>query len=312
MRALRIHAWGASPVIDDIPEPVRGDGEVLVQVDAAGMAHLDLTVASGEFGMRPALPYTGGVEGSGTVLEADDLAPGTQVMLRGGGLGVVRDGTWQERVSVPRKAVSLLDTPLPANLAATFLGPTTTAAVTLHDVAKLTAGEKVLVTGAAGAVGSLVCQLARQAGAEVTGLVGRPERLADLPGGVTGALLGEPPAGWAAERPFDLLVDTVGGDRLIERTRWVRAGGRAVVVGYTAGAEATVDLPNWLLADVALLPVNMMRHGRRGQELSPALSAQLAAGTLTLAIEQVPVEAAADALARLAKGQTRGRLVVTF
>ncbi|BBH67887.1 zinc-binding alcohol dehydrogenase [Actinoplanes sp. OR16] len=312
MRALRIHAWGTRPVVDEVPEPIRGEGEVLVQVDAAALTHLDLTVASGEFGMRPPLPYTGGVEGSGTVLEADDLAPGTQVMLRGGGLGLVRGGTWQERVSVPRKAVALLDTPLPAGLAATFLGPTTTAAVTLYDVAELQAGEKVLVTGAAGAVGSLVCQLALHAGAEVTGLVGRPERLADLPAGVTGAVLGDPPAGWAADRPFDLLVDTVGGDRLIERTGWVRAGGRAVVVGYTAGATATVDLPNWLLADVALLPVNMMRKAQRGQELKPALSAQLAAGTLTLAIEQVPVEAAADALDRLAKGQNRGRLVVAF
>lgn len=312
MRALRVHAWGEPPVVDEIPEPVRGDGEVLVRVDAAGLAHLDLTVASGEFGIRPSLPYIGGVEGSGTVLEADDLEPGTQVLLRGGGIGLTRDGTWQERISVPRKAVTLLDNPLPAELTATFLGPTTTAAVSLYDVAKLQAGEKVAVTGAAGAVGSLVCQLARQAGAEVTGLVSREARLADLPGGVAGVVLAEAPAAWAEQRPFDLLVDTTGGDGLIGRTRWVRAGGRAVVVGYTAGKEATLDLPNWLLADVALLPVNMMRHGKRGQELSPGLSAQLASGALTLAVERVPVEAAAEAFGRLAGGQVRGRLVLTF
>ncbi len=56
----------------------------------------------------------------------------------------------------------------------------------------------------------------------------------------------------------------------------------------------------------------MMRNGKRGQELSPGLSAQLAAGTLTLAVEQVPIEAAAEAFGRLAKGEVRGRLVLTF
>ncbi|GAA0526310.1 NADPH:quinone oxidoreductase family protein [Paractinoplanes ferrugineus] len=312
MRAVRIHAWGEPPVLDEIDEPVRGDGEVLVEVQAAALAHLDLTVASGEFGMRPPLPYTGGVEGSGVVLAADDLAPGTQVMLRGGGLGLIRGGTWQERVSVPRKAVTVLDPPLPADVAATFFVPTTTAAVVLGDVARLQPGERLAVAGASGAVGAAVCQLARLAGAEVTGLVGSPERLAGLPAGVPGVVLGEAPAEWATQRPFDVVVDTLGGEDLIGRTRWVRAGGRAVVIGYVAGTRSTLDLPNWLLADVALLPVNMIRHERRARELAAGLIGRLASGELSVAVEPVPAEAAADALDRLDRGQVRGRPVLKF
>lgn len=309
MRALRFHGWGTPPVLDDIDEPVRGDGQVLVQIEAAALAHLDLTVASGNFGMKPTLPYTGGVEGSGVVLESDDLPPGTQVMLRGAGLGLLRGGTWQERVSVSRKAVTVLDPWLPAEVAATFFVPTTTAAVVLRDIARLEPGEKVAVVGAAGAVGASVVQQALLAGATVTGLVGREEQLADVPGGV---LLGDVPAGWAEERPFDLLVDTLGGTDLSARTGWVRSGGRAVVIGYVAGTQTTLDLPNWLLADVALLPVNMIRHERRARELGPEMIRRLAAGELSVTTETVPAEDGADALERMATGRVRGRAVLRF
>ncbi|MBL7255567.1 quinone oxidoreductase family protein [Paractinoplanes lichenicola] len=307
MRALRFHDWGKDPVIEQIEEPVRGEGEVLVQVQAAALAHLDLTVASGNFGLKPQLPYTGGVEGSGVVLEADDLEPGTQVMLRGAGLGLLRGGTWQERVSVPRKAVTVLDPGLPAEVAATFFVPTTTAAVVLHDVAKVQAGEKVAVVGAAGAVGASVAQQALLAGAEVTGLVGRQDQLDLVPAGVTGAVLDD----FRGEE-FDLLVDTLGGEGLIGRTGWVRKGGRAVVVGYVAGTQITIDLPSWLLADVALLPVNMIRHERRARELAPSLIERLASGELGVAVESVPLEDAVDAIARMRSGHVRGRAVLSF
>ncbi|GAB2587233.1 NADPH:quinone oxidoreductase [Paractinoplanes abujensis] len=307
MRALRFHDWGQDPVVDEIEEPVRGAGEVLVQVRAAALAHLDLTVASGTFGLKPPLPYTGGVEGSGVVVEADDLEPGTQVMLRGAGLGLLRGGTWQERVSVPRKAVTVVDAGVPAEVAATFFVPTTTAAVVLHDVAKLQPGEKVAVVGAAGAVGASVAQQARLAGAEVTGLVAREDQLALVPDGVTGVVLGA-----FDDRPFDLLIDTLGGDGLVGRSRWVRQGGRAVVIGYVAGTEVTIDLPSWLLDDVALLPVNMIRHERRARELAPALIERLAAGELSVAVESVPLADAVDAIARMRSGHVRGRAVLSF
>jgi NADPH2:quinone reductase len=264
MRAVRIHEWGDAPRVEEVPEPVRDDGQVLVEVQAAALSHLDLTVASGSFDLRPPLPYTGGVEGSGVVLAADDLEPGTQVMLRGGGLGLLRDGTWQERVVVPRKAVTPLEQSLPAAVAATFFVPTTTAAVVLGDVARLGAGEYVAVVGAAGAVGASVAQQAALAGAEVVGMVGRPDQLQDVPPGVRPVLLDDDQIStWAADRPFSLLVDTLGGQGLPQRTTWVRPGGRAVVVGYVAGTTAELDLPNWLLNDVALLPVNMIRQERR-------------------------------------------------
>lgn len=64
MQAVRVHDWGIAPVVEDVPMPQPTDGETLVRVEAAAVGHLDRTVAGGEFRMKPALPYVGGVEGA--------------------------------------------------------------------------------------------------------------------------------------------------------------------------------------------------------------------------------------------------------
>src|SRR5438128_10492567 len=164
MRAIRVHNWAAPPLVETIDDAVRAQGETLVRVTAAALAHLDLTVASGTFELKPPLPYVGGVEGCAEVLESDEFEPGTQVLLRGGGLGLLRDGTWRELASVPTRAMTRLATPLPAPVAATFFVPSTTAYVALNDVGRFQPGERVAVVGATGAVGSMILQQARVAG----------------------------------------------------------------------------------------------------------------------------------------------------
>jgi NADPH:quinone reductase-like Zn-dependent oxidoreductase len=312
MRAARFHAWGAAPVLDEVPPPTRADGEVLVAVEAAAVAHLDLTIAGGDFGMKPQLPYIGGVEGAGIVVEGGDLEPGTQVMLRGGGLGMLCDGTWTEQVSVPTKAVTPLAERLPADVAATFFVPATTAYVALHDVAAIEPGEEVVVVGAAGAVGAMVAQQALAAGAAVIGVVGRSDQLDQVPSGV------EPVDGssdvavtqLAKARSATLLVDTLGGAGLVGRSRWVRKGGRAVVIGYVAGTSVTIDLRSWLLDDVALLPVNMIRKERRAREVSGELVRRLAAGELEVAVQPYGLADVAAATEDLRAGRVVGRAVV--
>lgn len=315
MQAARIHAWGAEPTVEEIPEPCRAPGEVLVEVRAAAVAHLDLTIAGGDFAMKPDLPYVGGVEGAGVVLESDPdsgIAAGSQVMLRGGGLGMLRGGTWAERVSVAAKAVTLLADPLPFEVAATFFVPATTAYVALHDVGRLVAGETVIVVGAAGAVGAMVAQQAHLAGATVVGVVGRREQLDHVPPGIEAVDGSEPDEieRLTRDRPAALLVDTLGGPELVARTRWVQQGGRAVAIGYVAGTGATIDLPSWLLDDVALLPVNMIRRERRARELGPKLVRRLAAGELSLATQDYPLADAAEAVKDLRSARVNGRAVL--
>jgi NADPH:quinone reductase len=313
VRAARIHEWGSPPRLDEIAMPARRPGEVLVEVQAAALGHLDLSVASGTFEMHPLLPYVGGVEASGTVLAADDIDQGTQVLVRGGGVGLVRDGTWAEIVSVPPKAVTVLPTALPPSVAATFFQPTSTAFVALHDVARLGRDEKVVVVGAAGAVGSQVVQQALAAGADVVGVVGRAEQQDRVPEGATCALLDDELCQrLRQDRAASLLVDTLGGTGLGERASWVRPGGRAVVIGYVAGTAAMIDLPSWLLSDVPLLPVNMIRNERRARQVMPDLIRKLAAGELHVDVQTFAVEEIAEGLARLRAGSVAGRAVVCF
>lgn len=322
MRAVRVHDWKVAPTVDEVPMPQPGEGESLVRVEAAAVGHLDRTVAGGDFGMKPTLPYVGGVEGCGVIVSSDEYAEGTRVMLRGGGLGLQRNGTWAEFVTVSTRSVSPLPEGLPAELGATYFVPLTTAASALGDIGRLgswgapdvetAADEVVLVAGAVGAVGSMVCQLALRQGARVLGLVLDAEQAKRLPEGVEPVLSGDSEAQsqFVKERPLSLLVDTLGGDGLNARMSWVRAGGRAVSIGYVAGETAPIDLPNWLLLDVALLPVNMIRRNARARELAEELAPLLVSGELVLDVEAFEFGAAGEALDALGAGRLRGRAVL--
>ncbi|TDO48044.1 NADPH2:quinone reductase [Kribbella sp. VKM Ac-2527] len=315
MRAIRFHEWGADPVVEEVPAPLVKEGETLVRVEAAAVSHLDLTVASGTFDFKPQLPYVGGVEGCGIVVSSDVHEPGTRVVLRGGGLGLLRDGTWAGFVAT-RKAASPLPAELSPEVGATYFVPTTTAYVALHDIGRLGAwpgveDEVVVVAGAAGAVGSVVAQLAVRAGCVVVGVVD-PTQVDLLPAGVEPVLIGddERAAELLKERPATLLVDTLGGQAVAQRARWVRPGGRAVVVGYVAGKELGLDVPSWLLDDVALLPVNMIRREAAAREYAPLLAELLAKGELTLEVQSFAMDDAPKALHLLATGGLRGRAVI--
>ena len=322
MQAVRVHDWAVPPAVDEVPIPQPAAGESVVRVEAAAVGHLDRTVAGGNFGMKPKLPYIGGVEGCGRIISSDQIREGTRVMCRGGGLGLLRDGTWAEYVAVPTQNLVVVPEGMPPSVGATYFVPVTTAAAALRSIGRLgawgapdvdkSADEIVLVAGAAGAVGSMVAQLALRDGARVLGLVLDQEQAERLPAGVEALLADDTDRldQLAKERPASLLVDTLGGEELYDRLGWVRAGGRAVSIGYVAGEAATLDLPNWLLLDVALLPVNMIRRNREARAFAEELAPLLVTGELVVDVEEFPFHEASRALELLGKGKLRGRAVL--
>ncbi|MFI5624822.1 zinc-binding alcohol dehydrogenase family protein [Nocardioides sp. NPDC051685] len=322
MRAARIHRWGEAPVLDVVERPQRAEGESLVKVEAAAVSHLDLTVAGGDFDLKPSLPYVGGTGGCGVVVESDTHPAGQRVMLRGGGLGLKRDGTWAEYVVAADRHLNALPEGLPPGVGATFFTPLTTAASALRHTARLgewnldgidsASDELVVVGGAAGGVGSMVVQLAMREGANVIGVVADDDQAASLPAGVEAVVATDDAraAELTRDRPASLLVDTLGGAGLGARSGWVRSGGRAVSIGYVAGTDLTLDLPNWLLQDVALLPVNMIRRDRQARALAAELAPRLVDGELKVDVEQFGFADAGRALELLASGRLRGRAVL--
>lgn len=319
MQAFRIDAWGGPARLGRVPVPVPGPGEALVKIEAAAVTHLDLTVASGEFVMKPALPYVGGVTGAGVVVASGRFAPGAKVTVRGSGVGTLRDGTWAEYAVVPDEALSPTAGGLAPELASTSFDPLTTAHVALHEIGRLgtwpvpgvhaPADEVVVVAGAAGAVGSVAVQLALRAGARVIALVSRPERAADVPAGAEVVTLAEHDrlAELKASRPATLLVDTWGGADLTVRGGWVRPGGRTLVIGYVRGASVTLDIANWMFDDVALLPVNMIQRHESAHRVVGELTALLARGELTLRVAAFPMVADSPVFDLLARGRIDGR-----
>jgi len=290
VKAVRIHGFDAVPVLEEIAEPTARPGRTIVRMEAATVGHIDRTVWRGSFLRHPPLPYTPGVEAAGVVVASGRYQAGQRVWLRGSGLGTLFDGTWCEQIDAPDEALGPLPDDVPMTLGAAFFSPTTSAWVALHEVAKLKAGEQVLVTGASGAVGSLVMQLARDAGCAAVAVA------ADA----------EPPAVASA----DLLIDTVGGSVLARTLPAVRPGGRAVLVGYTAGPVLSLDIAHFLQRDVALLPLNMFRREAQGRAAAPELLARLADGRLSLEVRPFALADAAAALDWIAQRGHRGRAVL--
>lgn len=312
MKAVRVHEWGAAPVLDTVPEPHGGDGFSIVRIEAASVGHLDRTIWRGEFLDPPALPYVPGVEGSGVVERSRSLAVGTRVWFRGGGLGTRVDGTWRERCPVPDAIVGVLPEAVPFDAGASFFSPCTSAWVALHDVGRVRAGERVLVTGATGAVGSIACQLARQARAEVIAVVGKAERRVHLDEGVQPVVVDRDDPRTPDRLRADLLIDTVGGATLAALLPAVVAGGRAVLVGYLAGSRLALDLTQFIQRDVALLPLNMLHRESAGRAAAPRLLERIADGSLRIARRVFACDEAAAALDWIGSPDHRGRAVLRW
>jgi NADPH2:quinone reductase len=290
VKAVRIHGFNANPVLEEVADPVARPGRTIVRMEAATVGHIDRTVWRGSFLRHPPLPYTPGVEAAGVVISSERYQAGQRVWLRGSGLGTLFDGTWCEQIEAPDEALGLLPDAVPMPLGAAFFSPTTSAWVALHEVAKLQAGERVLVTGASGAVGSLVMQLARDVGCVAVAVAPDAE---------------SPPVASA-----DLLIDTVGGNVLARTLPAVRPGGRAVLIGYTAGPTLSLDIAHFLQRDVALLPLNMFRREAEGRAAAPELLARLADGRLHLEVRPFALADAAAALDWIAQRGHRGRAVL--
>ncbi|MEU9150323.1 zinc-binding alcohol dehydrogenase family protein [Streptomyces sp. NPDC048417] len=308
-RALVLESFGSLPRLVERPVPGPRPGHTLVRMRAAQVAHLDLNVVDGRFGILPDLPAVPGTTGCGVVLASDTHPEGSLVRLGGKGLGLRRDGCWAEHALVPDAAVTAVAGGTDPALACSWFSPAGTAWAAVHTVAAVRPGERVLVTGAAGAVGALTVQVAARAGAEVVGVVGRPAKLGHVPAPAKPVLAAELSAESVGGQ-VDVLIDTVGGPVLRDALPLVRPRGRAALVGYTAGREFTVDLADFLLADVSVLPVNLMSRGKEVAADAEGLLADLRSGALTLEIERHGLDGLAEAVDRLRTGEAVGKVVL--
>jgi NADPH:quinone reductase-like Zn-dependent oxidoreductase len=180
VKIVRVHSPGGYDrlSLETAPDPAPGPGEVAVDVEASGVNFADCIVRLGLYASAKVYvgwPITPGFEVAGTVSAVGDgvadLAPGAPVMA------VTRFGGYATRVVVPRRQVFRRPAGFSAAEAAGFPAVHLTAWFALHECTRPRAGDRVLVHSAAGGVGLAICRLARNAGLEVTGVVGGPQKV---------------------------------------------------------------------------------------------------------------------------------------
>jgi putative PIG3 family NAD(P)H quinone oxidoreductase len=221
------------------PDPEPGSGEVLVRVRAAGLNGADILQRKGGYPAPPGSPPDiPGLELAGEVVArgpgATRFEEGARVMGIVGGGGQAELATVHERQLMP--VPDELDWPEAGGVPEVF----TTAHDAVFTQAGLRAGERLLVHGAAGGVGTAAVQLGRAAGAHVTATVRNPdlrERVAGL-----GADVVLDPEAFGDHGPYDVVLELVGAPNIPANLKALDTGGRIAVIGVGAGFKAEVNL----------------------------------------------------------------------
>jgi NADPH2:quinone reductase len=237
VRALTIR--DKALVVEERPDPEPGHGELLVRVRAAGVNGADILQRGGGYPAPPGSPADiPGLELAGEVAaigpEVRRFAEGDRVMAVVGGGGQAELALVHERAAMP--VPEALDWPQAGGFPEVF--------VTAHDAiftqAQLRPGERLLVHGAAGGVGTAAVQIGRAAGARVTATVRREELRPQVEQLGAQAI---PPEGFAEHGPYDVILELVGAGNLAENLQSLATGGRIAVIGVGgSGPKAEINL----------------------------------------------------------------------
>ncbi len=224
---------------DERPEPTAGPGEVVVAVRAAGVNGADLLQRRGFYPAPPGWPADiPGMEFSGTVLTigpgTDRFAVGDRVMAICGG------GGQAEQVVVPESALMPVPDGIELVPAGGFPEVFSTAQDALITQARLGPGDRVLISGAAGGVGTAAVQLAHAVGSHVVATVRNPDLHEEVH--ALGADDVITPDRTAEFGPFDVSLELVGAAGVEAVLPHLASGARVVVIGVGSGAKAEVDL----------------------------------------------------------------------
>jgi len=289
-------------VVEEVPEPEATDGQAIVDVRAAGINFADVLI---RLGMYPQMPEFPAVLGSEIAGELD----GARVMGFVHGEG----GGYAERVIVDRRW--LLPLPESASFAegAAFPMAFLTAWIPLTELVRIAFGARVLVTAAAGAVGTAAVQIVKALNGHPVAAVGSAEKL-ELPRSL-GAVEAVTYAEIGSLDQVDVVFDLVGGDVFTTSLGLLKPMGTAVAVGYAGGMWQEVN-PAWLVGR------NIGVHGFYLGRLigrDPELVARAATDVLRLwesgAVRpivgaELPLEEAAEAHRLIESRQSTGKVVL--
>ena len=321
MKAVRIHEDGGPEVLryEDAPDPVPGTGQVLIELRAASLNHLDVWIRKG----LPSVPKPRilGADGAGVVVSGDGFAPGDRVVINPGHdlgngrisvVGEHSDGTHAELIAVPRSQVYRLPDEIDFETAAAFPLVFETAYRMLATKAHLQAGEWVLVWGIGGGVATAVLAIAKALGARVIATSSSEDKLArarelgadatfnhdsdDVVGGVK-----EVSGGGA-----HVVVDNVGEATWKRSLDAARPEGRVCVCGATTGPNPPANLHRIWWKQLTIFGSTMGSQA----DFEAVYDLVVSGRAVPLVDSVLPLAEAAAAHERLEAGDQLGKIVL--
>lgn len=287
----------------EVPNPDSGPNQTLLAVEAMSLNRGEMNrLASASEGDR----FGWDIAGTVRVSHGDHALPaGTRVV------GFVRGAGWAESVVAPNLRLAEIPQDLSFAQAATLPVAGLTALRMLR-IGGFLLGRRVLITGAAGGVGTFAVQLAKLAGAHVTGIAGSSNRgnlVRDVGAGEVLSDIGD------ATGQFDLILEAVGGSSLAQAMQLINAGGTVVTFGNSSHESTSVSIDVFYSRNGARIQAFSILAPSQEQNFRPdlyELASLVARGDLRTEIGlQVNWRQAADALAALRDRRVRGKAVLT-
>ena len=323
MKAVLCKSFGPpeSLVVEDVPSPTPGPGEVVLSVKAASVNFPDVLIIQNKYQFKPPLPFSPGSEMAGVVKSVGDsvtgFKPGDSVMA------ITTYGAFAEEVKTEARRLLPIPTGMEFATAAAFGLTYATSEHALCDRGALQAGETLLVLGAAGGVGLAAIEIGKILGARVIACASSDDKLA-----VCRAHGADDTINYATEdlrerikaitggKGADVVYDPVGGPYTEPALRSIAWRGRLLVVGFAAGEIPKIPLNLTLLKGCAIVGVFWGEFTKREPESFAAAMAKLGRwygeGRLKPHISAtLPLERAAEALTLMAERKVKGKVVLT-
>jgi NADPH:quinone reductase len=321
MRAVRCveHGGPEKLVVEDLPEPEAGAGEVVVDVKVAAINFPDVLILDNEYQIKVPVPFIPGSELAGVVTEVGDgvteLAVGDRVFWAG------TVGAFAEKVGGPATSFTPIPDGVEFQTAASFGVVYFTAYHSLRSVAEVQKGEWVCVLGAAGGVGLASVEIAQVLGARVIACASTDEKLA-----VCRERGAEATINYETEDlklrlreltdgGADVVIDPVGGRYAEQALRSMRWRGRFVTVGFASGEIPLIPLNLVLIKGMTVIGFEMGSFFMKEPELTQRDRAEvmqlLADGAIKPYTSSVyPLEDAAEAFRELADRRATGKVLI--
>ena len=322
MKALLCKSFGPPDrlVVEDLPDPVPGDNEVVVDVSFAGLNFFDLLIIENKYQVKPPLPFSPGGEFAGRISALGRGVTGLSLGQRVAGFSGY--GAARSKIVIGPDRIIALPDGLSDEKAAGLIVTYATSLHALRQRAALRKGETLAVLGASGGVGIAAVELGALMGARVIACASSPEKIAFAKSlgaheGVDYSALDlrDELKRLTQDRGVDVIYDPVGGEFTEKALRAIAWKGRLLVVGFAAGPIPKLPLNLALLKGCDILGVFWGDFVRREPETHRANMKDLMDwaqnGALRAHIHAVyPLSEAAEALGVLARREAQGKVLL--